>query len=164
MWPAVGAFSTIASRMFTAQSGARREASCLLDGPTRNTARQGIITMLQATRGRSEGRQIKQAHGFRQFLLRGFEKLYAEWALICTAHNLLKLIISVMLAAPADNAGLARDTVFAAVMIVCNGIVGVCLLWGGARHHEQDFPAAGCERRARRAGATHRSDAECRAC
>src|SRR5262249_55892258 len=47
------------------------------------------------------------------------------------------LIVSVMLAAPADNAGLARDTIFAAVMIVCNGIVGACLLWGGARHHEQ---------------------------
>jgi Ca2+:H+ antiporter len=34
------------------------------------------------------------------------------------------LIVSVTLAAPAENAGLARDTVFAAVMIVCNGIVG----------------------------------------
>jgi Ca2+:H+ antiporter len=49
------------------------------------------------------------------------------------------LIVSVMIAAPADKAGLARDTVFAAVMIVCNGIVGVCLLGGGARHHEQGF-------------------------
>jgi Ca2+:H+ antiporter len=49
------------------------------------------------------------------------------------------LIVSIMLAAPAEKAGLARDTVFAAVMIVCNGIVGLCLLWGGARHHEQGF-------------------------
>jgi Ca2+:H+ antiporter len=49
------------------------------------------------------------------------------------------LIVSVMVAAPAEKAGLARDTVFAAVMIVCNGIVGLCLLWGGARHHEQGF-------------------------
>jgi Ca2+:H+ antiporter len=49
------------------------------------------------------------------------------------------LIVSIMIAAPAEKAGLARDTVFAAVMIVCNGIVGVCLLWGGARHHEQGF-------------------------
>ena len=49
------------------------------------------------------------------------------------------LIVSVMIAAPAEKAGLARDTVFAAVMIVCNGIVGLCLLWGGARHHEQGF-------------------------
>jgi transposase len=35
--------------------------------------------------------QIKQARGFRQFLLRGIEKVRAEWALICTAHNLVKL-------------------------------------------------------------------------
>ena len=35
--------------------------------------------------------QIKQARGFRQFLLRGFEKVRAEWALICTAHNLTKM-------------------------------------------------------------------------
>jgi transposase len=35
--------------------------------------------------------QIKQARGFRQFLLRGFEKVCGEWAMVCTAHNLLKL-------------------------------------------------------------------------
>ena len=35
--------------------------------------------------------QIKQARGFRQFLLRGIDKVKAEWALICTAHNLTKL-------------------------------------------------------------------------
>ena len=35
--------------------------------------------------------QIKQARGFRQFLLRGIEKVKAEWTLICTAHNLTKL-------------------------------------------------------------------------
>ena len=35
--------------------------------------------------------QIKQAGGFRQFLLRGLEKVRAEWAMVCTAHNLRKL-------------------------------------------------------------------------
>jgi transposase len=35
--------------------------------------------------------QIKQARGFRQFLLRGFEKVQGEWALVCTTHNILKL-------------------------------------------------------------------------
>lgn len=35
--------------------------------------------------------QIKHARGFRQFLLRGLEKVRAEWAMICTVHNLLKL-------------------------------------------------------------------------
>jgi transposase len=34
--------------------------------------------------------QIKQARGFRQFLLRGIEKVRGEWALICMTHNLLK--------------------------------------------------------------------------
>jgi transposase len=35
--------------------------------------------------------QIKQAMGFRQFLLRGLVRVKAEWSLVCTAHNLLKL-------------------------------------------------------------------------
>jgi len=35
--------------------------------------------------------QIKQARGFRQFLLRGVEKVAAEWGLVCVAHNILKL-------------------------------------------------------------------------
>jgi len=34
--------------------------------------------------------QIKQARGFRQFLLRGMEKVRGEWALICMTHNILK--------------------------------------------------------------------------
>jgi transposase len=35
--------------------------------------------------------QIKQARGFRQFLLRGIDKVRAEWSLICLTHNILKL-------------------------------------------------------------------------
>ena len=35
--------------------------------------------------------QIKHARGFRQFLLRGEEKVRAEWSLVCTGHNVLKL-------------------------------------------------------------------------
>jgi len=35
--------------------------------------------------------QIKAPRGFRQFLLRGLEKVRGEWSMICTAHNLLKL-------------------------------------------------------------------------
>lgn len=35
--------------------------------------------------------QIKQAQGFRHFLLRGYQKVQGEWALVCTTHNLLKL-------------------------------------------------------------------------
>lgn len=35
--------------------------------------------------------QIKHARGFRQFLMRGLAKVSGEWAMVCTAHNLLKL-------------------------------------------------------------------------
>lgn len=49
------------------------------------------------------------------------------------------LIVSVMVGAPEAKAGLARDTVYAAVMIACNGIVGLSLLSGGVRHREQGF-------------------------
>src|ERR1700693_4245910 len=38
---------------------------------------------------------------------------------------------------------LARDTVFAVVMIVCNGLVGLCILAGGLRHREQDVQVSG---------------------
>ena len=38
--------------------------------------------------------QIKQVRGFRQFLLRGFDQVSAEWELICLGHNLLKLFRS----------------------------------------------------------------------
>jgi len=35
--------------------------------------------------------QIKQARGFRQFLMRGLQTVSAEWAMLCTVHNILKL-------------------------------------------------------------------------
>src|SRR3977135_1587149 len=38
---------------------------------------------------------------------------------------------------------LARDTVFAVVMIVCNGLVGICIFIGGLRFREQDFQVSG---------------------
>src|SRR3984957_16832795 len=49
------------------------------------------------------------------------------------------LIVSLMTAGGEEAAGLARDTVFAAVMIILNGIIGLCLLVGGLRHREQSF-------------------------
>jgi Ca2+:H+ antiporter len=53
------------------------------------------------------------------------------------------LIVSVMLGGGPDSASLARDTVFAAVMIILNGVIGLSLLIGGAWHHEQGFQAQG---------------------
>jgi len=38
--------------------------------------------------------QIKEAMGFRRFLLRGIEKVAAEWRLICAAHDLRKLAVA----------------------------------------------------------------------
>lgn len=49
------------------------------------------------------------------------------------------LIVVLMLAGGPQTAGLARDTVFAAVMIILNGMVGLCLLVGGSRFREQSF-------------------------
>ncbi len=49
------------------------------------------------------------------------------------------LIVSLMLAGGAATTALARDTVFAAVMLILNGIVGLCLLLGGGRFREQEF-------------------------
>ncbi len=53
------------------------------------------------------------------------------------------LIVSLMAAGGEEAAGLARDTVFAAVMIILNGIIGLCLLVGGAKHREQTFSLDG---------------------
>jgi Ca2+:H+ antiporter len=53
------------------------------------------------------------------------------------------LIVSVMLAGGSDKSTLPRDTIFSAVMIICNGVVGLCLVVGGLRHHEQTFRMEG---------------------
>lgn len=52
------------------------------------------------------------------------------------------LVISLMLAGGEKTIYLARDTVFAAVMLIFNGILGLCLLLGGVRHREQVFQKA----------------------
>lgn len=49
------------------------------------------------------------------------------------------LIVSLMLNGGPATAALARDTVFAAVMLILNGMIGICLLVGASRHHEQRF-------------------------
>ncbi|MDH2924566.1 Ca2+:H+ antiporter [Nicoletella semolina] len=49
------------------------------------------------------------------------------------------LIVSLMVAGGDNAAYLARDTVFAAIMLILNGILGACLMIGGLKHHEQFF-------------------------
>ncbi len=53
------------------------------------------------------------------------------------------LIVSLMLAGGDGKELLARDTVFAAIMIVCNGVVGLCVLLGGIRHGAPKFRVEG---------------------
>ncbi|BCP51669.1 ionic antiporter [Kaistia sp. 32K] len=56
----------------------------------------------------------------------------------------VSLIVSTMLSASAtESSQIARDTVFATVMIVLNGVVGLCLLTGGILHREQQFQTKG---------------------
>jgi Ca2+:H+ antiporter len=55
----------------------------------------------------------------------------------------VSLIVSLMLSSPDQAATLARDTVFAAIMLILNGIIGICLLVGAVRHHEQRFTLRG---------------------
>ena len=52
------------------------------------------------------------------------------------------LILSIMLAGE-GRAGLARETVFSVIMVVCNGVVGLCLILGGLRYGEQGFRIPG---------------------
>jgi Ca2+:H+ antiporter len=53
------------------------------------------------------------------------------------------LIVSMMLAGGEAKAALARDSVYAAVMIICTGVVGACVLAGALRHQEQEFRIEG---------------------
>ena len=53
----------------------------------------------------------------------------------------VSLIVSLLLSSPEGESTVARDTVFSAIMIVLNGIVGLCLLIGGIRYHQQTVQA-----------------------
>jgi Ca2+:H+ antiporter len=53
------------------------------------------------------------------------------------------LILSMVIAGGDDMAALPRDAIYSAVMIICNGVVGLCLLVGGLAHREQTFRVEG---------------------
>jgi Ca2+:H+ antiporter len=53
------------------------------------------------------------------------------------------LIVALMLSGGPGKATLPRDTIFATIMIICNGLMGLCLLIGGLRHREQSFHVVG---------------------
>jgi Ca2+:H+ antiporter len=51
----------------------------------------------------------------------------------------VSIIVSLMMSEGPAAASLARDTVFAATMLILNGIIGLCLVIGGIKHYEQNF-------------------------
>ncbi len=53
------------------------------------------------------------------------------------------LIVSIMLVGAPGSENVARDTIFATVMIVLNGVIGLCLVLGASRHFEQTFQLQG---------------------
>ena len=53
------------------------------------------------------------------------------------------LILSMMIAGGEDMAALPCDAIYAAVMVICNGVVGICVLLGGLAHREQTFRVEG---------------------
>ena len=63
-------------------------------------------------------------------------------ALVVTAIE-AALVLSMMVAGGQDMAVLPRDAICAAVMIICNGVVGLCLLFGGIAYREQTFRVEG---------------------
>ena len=63
-------------------------------------------------------------------------------ALAITAIE-VALIVSLMMAGGEEKAALARDTIYATVMIISSGVIGICVLLGGLRHREQSFRIEG---------------------
>lgn len=54
----------------------------------------------------------------------------------------VSIIVSLMMSEGPEAASLARDTIYAATMLILNGIIGLCLLIGGLKHYEQNFSAS----------------------
>jgi transposase len=89
-------------------TGRQKHGTASATGSSRRTAPERVADMRRRLRQgghRSRYRlrkqtvepvfgQIKEARGFRRFLLRGLGQVRAEWSLVCTAHNLLKLAMA----------------------------------------------------------------------
>ena len=99
-----------------------------------------------AVRGRAAGDPVRygvcgraSCRGDRGTDRRAFGTLLLTLAVTIIEVALIATIMLGDTPAPA----LARDTVFAVVMIVCNGLVGLCIFIGGLRYREQDFQVSG---------------------
>jgi Ca2+:H+ antiporter len=80
-----------------------------------------------------------------EHLAQRFGEPYGTLMLTLSAISLeIATVVTVMLH-NADNPAFGRDTMFSVVMIVLNGIIGVALLVGGIRHHEQTYNLRGAK-------------------
>ncbi len=68
---------------------------------------------------------------------------YGTLILTLAVISIEVVMIAAVMLTGASNPGLARDTMFAVLMIVLNGMVGFTLLLGGVRHHEQEYNLQG---------------------
>ncbi len=72
-----------------------------------------------------------------------FGEPYGTLILTISAISIEVVVIATIMLHGANNPKLARDTMYAVVMIVLAGVVGFSLLWGGFRHHEQGYNRQG---------------------
>ena len=68
---------------------------------------------------------------------------YGTLILTLSVISIEVMMISAVMLTGADNPTMARETMYAVVMIVLNGMVGLTLLLGGLRHHEQEYNLRG---------------------
>jgi Ca2+:H+ antiporter len=68
---------------------------------------------------------------------------YGTLILTLAVTGIEVMMIAAIMYAGKGNSALARDAMMAVVMIVLNGLVGLSLLWGGLRYHEQSYNLQG---------------------
>ena len=89
----------------------------------------------RAGRGRARGRPVLAAVHHAEVVAHRVGEPYGTLVLALAVTVIeVVLIVALMLAGGPATGPLARDTVFATVMIVCNGVVGLCVLVGALRH------------------------------
>lgn len=101
--------------------------------PEKSGAVLGLVTLLLG------GAVFASVHHAEVLAARVGEPFGSIILAVCVTVIEVALIVSIMLSGAEGNEEVARDTVFSAIMIVLNGVIGLCLVLGGRRHHEQSF-------------------------
>ncbi|MCA1494565.1 ionic transporter y4hA [Ensifer sp. NBAIM29] len=97
------------------------------------------VTLLLISAGLLAGAIFASVHHAEILAARVGQPSGAILLAVCVTIIEVAIIVSLMLSGAEGNEEVARDTVFAAVMIVLNGVIGLCLVLGGRRHREQSF-------------------------